>query len=328
MKRAIIALSIISSIFYSSESCYYDTESSECSRDEADYENFSCYKMSYDNNDDDDDDDDEICNEFPDNIDSQKAAFKLFKSMEKELSSGLYIDGYPEKEEAQFLEYYPEKESYQKGEEIIIKTRRMSDDDINTFKSKSTCAYQLYGRFLESYHNIGNGEDFNGYVDVENKNSCFNVQQFSDLKDILQCGYAEIKYINRNNKEYNIKTCFYVPTNKMPKDLYSLLIGTYLSEIIVDVIPSMFDMIEDNERNTMEDFERRLDETTSSIEIVAEDKNGKKVKYTSSSSDIEVIEKGKEDEEGKKGRRRSASNIYNISKLNIILFICLILFSF
>ena len=26
MKRAIIALSVISSIFYSSESCYYDTE--------------------------------------------------------------------------------------------------------------------------------------------------------------------------------------------------------------------------------------------------------------------------------------------------------------
>ena len=46
----------------------------------------------------------------------------------------------------------------------------------------------------------------------------------------------------------------------MPKDLYSLLIGTYLSEIIEDAIPSMFDMIENYEGNTMEDFERRLDE--------------------------------------------------------------------
>ena len=322
MKRAIIALSLISFIFCSSESCSEEEDYSNCSTHEVDYENFSCYKINYG--------DSQQCSEFPDNSDSQKAIFKIINFMEKEISSG-YTGFYNNDnfEEDLFLDYYTEKESYQKGQEIIIKSKRMSDDNISIFNSKKTCAYQLFGEFMKNLVNFQEGtEDFKGYVNVEDKNSCFNAQQFPDLKDIIGCGYAEIKYINEENKEYNIKSCFYVPTNKMPEDLNSYLRDYYLYELFDEIIPLIFSTFENNENNKIEDSERRLEATTPSIEIVAEDKNGKKVKYTSGSNDIEVIEKGKEDEEGKKGRRRSASNIYNISKLNIILFICLILFSF
>ena len=306
MKRAIIALSVISFIFCSFSSCD-EEDYSKCSTHEVDHENFSCYQMNFN--------DSLNCSVFPDNIDSQKAAFKYLKSYRNEILSGFYFGDLEE----DLLEYYPEKESYQKGEEIIIKSKRMSDDDISIFSSKKTCAYQLYGRFMESMLNLEDDkENFKGYVNVEDKNSCFNAQQFSGLKDIIGCGYAEIKYINEDNKEYNIKSCFYVPTIDTPEDLYSYLKIYFIDGMVGNILAS---------------YIFSLETSTTSYEIIVEDKKGIKFKYKSGSNDIEVIENGKQDEkdekdeEVKKGRRRSASNIYNISKLNIILFICLILFS-
>ena len=140
MKRAIIALSLISFIFCSSESCSAETDDSKCSTHEVSYENFSCYKMNIDGQ--------AFCTEFPDNSDSQKVLFKYINSFDKELLSGYNYKHYQEEEI--FVDYYPEKESYQKGDEIIINSERTSEDDINIFKSKKTCAYHLFGKVMES----------------------------------------------------------------------------------------------------------------------------------------------------------------------------------
>ena len=188
---------------------------------------------------------------------------------------------------------------------------------------------------MESYHNIGNGEDFNGYVDVENKNSCFNVQQFSDLKDILQCGYAEIKYINRNNKEYNIKTCFYIPNNKMPEEFGAYFKKEYVDTLFEDeesLFPQIFYSIENhNEMIPEEGGYRRL--SSIGFEVEVENRNGKKVKYTDGSNDIEVIEKGSEetkdlpkDSDSEQTKEPEKNNNSKMFKFNILLLLISLLY--
>ena len=41
----------------------------------------------------------------------------------------------------------------------------------------------------------------------EDKNICFNADQFSDLKGLVNCGYATIK-VKYSNKLYAFNNCF------------------------------------------------------------------------------------------------------------------------
>ena len=311
MKRIIICLAFFSIIFCTAESCDDEEDATKCSTHTIEYNGFSCRKFSYVNS------DETGCTPFPDNAGSQKGFLNIMNGMTKELFSGiptslLEVNGINE-----LPQFSSNKESYSKGEEINLTLNELTRSDINLIYSKSTCSYYFYGKvwdyLMDFQKNISN---YKGYPNITDKNLCFNVKQFSDLKDLVDCGYAEIKY-KSGNKEYEVKTCFYIPNNKMPEELGKYLKAKFIDTLMEDdgAISQTFQLIEqyDEMAKTLKEANanRRAATIKPSYEIVVENKDGKKVKWTDTSSDVEVIDKG---------------NDSNMFKLNIILLLSLLLF--
>ena len=305
MKRIILGLALISLVFCSEKSCLEEDDKTKCSTHSVEYNGFSCYPFSYE-----DDENEYGCSSFPDNGNTQKAYFKLANGMFKEIYScypGLMEDD----DILDIPQFSSKKETYNKGEEIILKFSKISKSDMEIINSNKTCSYYYYGRIFDYLEDIAyDYSKYKGYPNIENKNICFNAKQFPDLKDLIDCGFATIKY-NNGRKDYEIKTCFYIPNNKMPEEL-----GKYLKSAFIDLVFTDGTFSEVLEAGTQYDDETNYDgntrllSTANSYEVVVEDKNGKKIKWTDSSTDIEVIEEG---------------NNSNMFVLNIILLLSLIL---
>lgn len=92
-----------------------------------------------------------------------------------------------------------------------------------------------------------------------------------------------------------MKTCFYIPNNNIPEKVLTLFKRDFVDEIFDDLIKDILDTINGGNEEEEEDGERRRLSSLSYDEIVVENKNGKKVKYTSDSNTIEIVEKGKDD---------------------------------
>lgn len=103
----------------------------------------------------------------------------------------------------------------------------------------------------------------------------------------------------------SIKTCFYIPNDNMPKDVEIILNSNYLKDYLNDIYKILYE-VKDSER-------RRL--SSINYEVVVEDKNGKKVKYTSDSDEIVNVEVDTE-------KKKSSCGIL---KFNIFLFFSLLL---
>lgn len=303
MKRIILCLALVSLVFCSEISCSEEDDKTKCSTHTVEYNGFSCYPFSYEN------DDEYGCSSFPDNGNSQKAYLRLANGMVKEIYSG--YTGLMEDDDIQDLpQISSKKATYNKGEEIILRISNISKSDMEIINSNKTCSYYYYGRIFDYLEEIAyDYRKYKGYPNIEDKNICFNAKQFPDLKDLIDCGFATIKY-NNGRKDYEFKTCFYIPNNKMPEDL-----GKYLKSQFIDPVFTGGSISALLEPGTQYDSEtnydgERLLSTGNSYEVVVEDKNGKKIKWTDSSTDIEVIEKG---------------NNSNMLVLNIILLLSLVL---
>lgn len=98
------------------------------------------------------------------------------------------------------------KNSYEEGEIFEPKTLRLSDQDKAVLKSKKTWAY---------YYIKGSDQTQSKYIDITDKNICFNANQFSDLANLVNCGYATINFIN-GDTTYTIKTCYYINNKQLP----------------------------------------------------------------------------------------------------------------
>ena len=70
---------------------------------------------------------------------------------------------------------------------------------------------------------------------LKNKETRFNSKGFDDFKDILNCGYSEIK-ATIEGKLVNFKTCFYIPSQKMPKELELYYINFLAKSILPDYL--------------------------------------------------------------------------------------------
>lgn len=299
MKKIILGLALISLVFCSEQSCLDEDDKTKCSTHSVEYNGFSCYPFSHE------DDDEYGCNSFPDNGNTQKAYFKLVNGMVKEIYSG-YPGLMEDDDISDIHQISSKKETYKKGEEIILKYSNISKSDMEIINSNKTCSYYYYGRILDYLEEIAyDYSKYKGYPNIEDKNICFNAKQFPDLKDLIDCGFATIKY-NNGLKDYEFKTCFYIPNNKMPEELGKYLKSTFIDPVFTDETLSA--VLEHGTQN--DDGNTRLLSTANSYEVVVEDKNGKKIKWTDSSTDIEVIEKG---------------NNSNMFVLNIILLLSLIL---
>ena len=147
-------------------------------------------------------------------------------------------------------------------------------------------------------------------------------------------GYAKIKYVSEG-KVYNIKTCFYIPNNKMPEEFGAYFKKEYVDTLFEDeesLFPQIFYSIENhNEMIPEEGDYRRL--SSIGFEVEVENKNGKKVKYTDSSNDIEVIEKGSEetkdlpkDSDSEQTKEPEKNNNSKMFKFNILLLLISLLY--
>jgi len=164
-------------------------------------------------------------------------------------------------------------------------------------ESKKSCSYNSFGRIIDNRKN--NIYDFSN---INDKNICFNCVNFPELENLVDCGYAEIKMkindrIHYKIKEYNIKTCFFIPNDNLPKEIWSFLKKEYIDFYFLgNYISYMLTNAESNKIvSTSGDSgsrKRKLDDWPymyESYELVVEDKNGKKIKYASSSDNFELI---------------------------------------
>lgn len=256
---------------------YYENEAI-CSSKTIGYEGFSCYKVINNN--------DYKCITFPDNKEIQKLFFQQRNGIVKEFHSAFpVVEG---NEDADKPLFEGTKDKYEKGETIETKDLILSDEDKIVLKSKNTCAYYNYGRV--------DSNPSSTYPDITDKNICFNAKQFNDLKNLIDCGYATITFITPE-KNYIIKTCYYINNKKMPSEFIYLLREHFFnieSGVSIDFLSQIFNMLKgDGERRKLSDL---------NYEAIVEDKNGRKIKYTNDDKQFRIISEGNEEEEkGSKG---------------------------
>ena len=142
----------------------------------------------------------------------------------------------------------------------------MTTKDKEIISSGKTCTSYLFGGYQE-----GSSE---GYKNIPDKNTCFNAQQFDDLKNLVDCGYAIINF-SIDGEDHQIKTCYLIPSDNMPKN-FSTLYMESLKESLDDddgFLKELFYSIAGKSLNeevvTEEDGEetRRLSTMTYNIEV-------------------------------------------------------------
>ena len=289
--------------------CGETDDLSVCNSIKVEYDDFYCYKANnlfgeYN----------ETCIPYPKKKDEQKMYWDLYNGLNKELLSsiGKYIN-----EEINLEELYSQIESRtptQKEmelimsatlkelleEEIFFKSKRefydineivetetasLTSKDKEVFASENTCGYHMMRKFLYEQK----------AENITEKNTCFKVNKFDDLKDILDCGYAIFKYkIDGQNYEY--RTCFLLPTTNMPKNFSMMFTDSIKTAIedggfIEDLLSTAAGKGE-NEYGNIADKKssRRLSEMTYTVEV--ENKDGRKVKYSSDKANLGVIAEG------------------------------------
>lgn len=147
-------------------------------------------------------------------------------------------------------------------------------------------------------------------MNITDSNECFGTQQFPELADLVNCGYATVNFYY-SGSNHTFKSCFYIPDNHLSEDFQNyfklIYIQQYIEKIIEALDRSSLPDEEDEEEEEeidSEDFlkslkssfkksdKRKLQSSGIYYELVVEDKFGKKYKYTDSKAEPEIIEEG------------------------------------
>ena len=293
MNKFIILCILFYSIYCSYSSCLGETTGfSQCKNHDIEFNGFSCYKCDYPIIDDEEDEveDNMYCIPFPDKSETQKKYKKFILGYYKELGSSIE----EMKKEITAISIF-KKEKYSKDETITFEIEKLSNEDKKILKGNKTCSYLLKGRYLDNIKKYPSG-----YPNIVDKNICHNAEQFSDLKGLVNCGYAQIKYYIWD-KPYNYSTCYYIPDNNFPEELKVLWRLLYFQvEELFDILEWGDDEYEKNIGNKgnkifKKSNKRNLQENSGEeYEIIVEDKFGKIIKYSSNSTEMIVLEKGDE----------------------------------
>ena len=277
MKRFILLLLAFYSINCTLNECINEGDTSKCYSHEVDVDNFTCHLVHYDSSSIKNRfDEDELfylladkCIPYPDSAKDFKTFWDLTHGNGKEEMSIIS----PFESEMTFFLFDPEKESYSKDEDVILKAKEYSSTDMKTIKSKNTCMYKFIGKSIEA----------NKLVNTEESKECFNVYQFPDHENLINCGQATINF-STNGKNYEYKTCFFIPDNHLDKRF-----DKYFKGVAVDY----FVQILINSVNNGLTRRRRLQSNNNlNYELIVEDKYGKKYKYSGDKDEPEVIEDG------------------------------------
>ena len=317
MKRFILLLLVFYAINCSLSECVKEENTSNCYSHEIEIDNFTCHKIHYntssikkkDGEDESNYSINDICSAYPDSAKDFKTFWDLTHGNGKEEMSIL-----PSSSEELYYYYLydPEKESYSKDEDVILKAKEYSSTDMKTIQSKNTCMYKFIGKSIEA----------NKLVNTEESKECFNVYQFPDHENLINCGQATINF-STNGKNYEYKTCFFIPDNHLDKHFEKYFKVVYVENfvgLLANAVRNELDTeqtISAIKSHLKEGTRRKLQSTNNlNYELIVEDKYGKKYKYSGDKDEPELIE------EGMQGDKEYGSNHYvdnvNDSKMTLI----------
>ena len=83
----------------------------------------------------------------------------------------------------------PSKKYFSSEETITTPSQNLEEKDKKILEKKNLCSYLFFGDYLLNSENYTNG-----YPEITEKTKCFNVDQFDDLKNLIDCRYAEITH--------------------------------------------------------------------------------------------------------------------------------------
>ena len=338
MKRLIISLTLIYTIFCSFDSCNSCYNKSACPNIEIEFEGYSCYKLENENS--------LIkCATYPNDKKDQEAFYNLEISYLKEVIASFYY-AYVNLDEIEFS--VPSKKTYKKGDTIKANIKKLTPIDKEIIRAGYTCLYQLYDKSLQ-YHYL----NYNiSYIDAENKNICFNSNIFDEELNLMDCGYAEITFPLSSGQNYTLTSCFLIPNRKMPEKVQNIykkiFIESQIESIKENVMSAndkdyekvlekgeillkrngIINLVEKNSEKISENKTRNLQSKNKvDYEFVIENKYGKIYKYTSYTGDkpIVISEGNIKEEEKYESIIRINVNKSNFFRLNILFQLILIL---
>ena len=289
------------------ESCQTEVDQSKCQSHtmESGFDFLSCYKYEANNN-------PHKCFPLFTSEKLQKAYFRYSRGIFKETYS-IFEDG----ESRTGLTF--DKETYSRDDIIKIKPTELNDilteKDKNIMNKNNTCKYRNYARFLDVDFYNGNKEK-----NVSDKNVCFNVDKFDDLKDLMDCAfYTATGKID--NKKFVFTNCIGVIDKNADSDFKKYYLKQlFKSDYLVNVRTLFISAYGASVANTTayDKVKRQLDTRgLQDLEVVVEYRDGNKIIYNENGDII-----GGDDEDIKKILSSSRNG------LNILLLLGLFLFLF
>ena len=261
------------SIYCTYRSCLDEKDSSQCSKHTMEPEfygnDFSCFKF-------EDSFNFTYCSGFFTNSEMQKTFIKYWSGIQKELKS-IYPVSKLDKDKT-FIVIY-DKETYDKDDTIKFKDVPLTEEEKRIINNSNTCYYNTISRFRAPEYYKGEKK-----INVTDKNVCFNVDKFEDLKGIIDCGYATIKG-KFNNISFAFTNCFRIldknidgtfrklflnMTENTVYDIYSIIRNNITDLDINNEARSKFEkrQLQAIDFNEMQDFD-----------MVVEDRYGNIVRY-------------------------------------------------
>lgn len=305
MKKIIIISMMFLTINCTIESCQAEADQSKCQshKMESGFDFLSCYKYQSSGM---------KCFPLFTSEKLQKAYTKYMKGVYKEIYS-IFEDGINR------TVVYFDKETYSKND--IIRTKQsilndiLTEKDKNIMKSNNTCKYRNYARFIDVDFYYGNKE-----INVSDKNVCFNVDKFDDLKDLMDCAfYTATGKIN--NKTFVFTNCFGVvdidADSDFKKYYFKLL---FISDYLASVKTPFVSAYSASVRNTTayDKVKRQLDsQGLQIIDVVVEYRDGNKIIFNENG---EII--GGDDEDIEKILSSSRKGLNILLLLSLFLFLC------
>ena len=315
MKRIVFLSMMLLSFYCTEKSCSEENDQSKCQSHtmESQYNYLSCFKF---------EDEEAVtkCKSFFINEKSQKIFAKLMKGYQKEKISKYKVSEI--QHDRTIVKY--EKETYSRDDTIkVIEVNLLESltaEDKNIINNQNTCHYRSIARFDVNYIDETK-------VNISDKNICFNVDRFEELKDVLDCGYATIKG-KYNNKEFAFTNCFLGLDKKADSEFQkyykAFLSETYFKYHCVDVIPNFIERTGrflDANDNTGGKFNA---EEMQEFEIVVEDRSGNKIKYNIKGEIIEEIPADNTDNVNNEEKKNLSSSRIT---LNILILVILVFIS-
>ena len=309
-------------VFCTMDECDECTDQSKCNSINVESENLYCFKADlydpyaeeYSEYGLDYEEEETKCIVFPKKAETQKLYWQIINGFIKELFSfyGKSLNTEYQKDgfnhiQSQLMK--PEKESYSTDEVIKTGPGTLSSLDKDILTSENTCSFHLYGKYFQNPRAP--------YSDITDKNTCFNARKFNEFKNLIDCGYAIIKF-KVDGEDYEIKTCYLVPTSNLPQDFKDVYME-YIEEDLNEGMLNTLLLIVSGKYNEEED-RRRLSSITFNMEV--ENKYGRKVKYSSDNTkSFEIIAEG---EKGPEEALEGQGNHNSYININLILLFLLV----